>query len=626
MAEYLAPGLFVEEVDSGTKPIEGVGTNTAAFIGFAKSGVFNEPFFVTNWTQFTQEFGQEENALTAALSAEYSLSVSDVRAAKKASRKSWSDFAQDLFKRKNDPLKENQDAKALKDFGAFINKYAVPTNGLPYMEGKYLAHAVRGFYDNGGGRCWIIRIPTQDDISSLKFVPTAALPSVEVGPLLIAAKADAPGTGDVEIDTAVPDTTKPEEFNLTFKRNGVTPDETFGPMTADNVAAQTSASKLATVAVKDKTIPLATAPITLTMPALAVAPTTGGEIATTNGAAPASLDWASLPLANHLNPDSADDFAGDEDARTGMGGILALDDINFIAVPDLMAGVFERQPVPGGDPAKDFGPEVLSAAYNEDMQKNILALQSKLVGYCEIKGDRMAILDPLPGLKPSEMKDTTRNAGYPCQRGQAAIYYPWIKVLDPLHKGQQILVPPSGHMAGIWARVGTQRGIQKAPANESVIGATALEYAITKGEQEILNPYGVNCIRAFPGLGIRCWGARTLATESNPSWKYVNVRRLFNFLESSLEGGLRWVVFEPNTPELWADVRRTITAFLFVQWREGLLFGASPAQAFYVKCDAETNPPETIDLGQLFCEVGVNPVKPAEFVVIRIGQWTASAA
>jgi phage tail sheath protein FI len=174
-------------------------------------------------------------------------------------------------------------------------------------------------------------------------------------------------------------------------------------------------------------------------------------------------------------------------------------------------------------------------------------------------------------------------------------------------------------MGGIWARSDNTRGVHKAPANEVVLGAVGLAYNTTKGEQDTLNPNGVNCIRAFPGRGIRVWGARTLS--SNPSWRYINVRRLFNYVEKSIEGGTQWVVFEPNDPMLWSRVRRDVAAFLSTVWSSGALFGLSPAQAFYVKCDSELNPPEQRDLGRLIVEIGMAPVKPAEFVIFRISQW-----
>jgi hypothetical protein len=165
--------------------------------------------------------------------------------------------------------------------------------------------------------------------------------------------------------------------------------------------------------------------------------------------------------------------------------------------------------------------------------------------------------------------------------------------------------------------------VHKAPANEVVAGANGLAIQVTKGEQDVLNPLSVNCIRSFPGRGIRVWGARTLS--SDPAWRYVNVRRLFNMVEESIERGTQWVVFEPNDPDLWARVRRDVRAFLKTVWRSGALFGTTEGQAFYVKCDEETNPPETRDLGQLIIEIGIAPVKPAEFVIFRISQWAGGA-
>jgi hypothetical protein len=252
----------------------------------------------------------------------------------------------------------------------------------------------------------------------------------------------------------------------------------------------------------------------------------------------------------------------------------------------------------------------------------VKAVQLALIAHCERMGDRVAILDAPPDMMPQEIKKWRMDtAGY--DSSYAALYYPWIKVDDPI-LNRSVPVPPSGHMAGVWARNDNTRGVHKAPANEVVLGATDLVYNITKGEQDTLNPIGVNCIRAFPGRGVRVWGARTLS--SNPSWRYLNVRRLFNFVEKSIELGTQWTVFEPNDPNLWARVRRDVTAFLRSVWREGALFGLSPSEAFYVKCDAELNPADVRDQGRLIIEIGMCPVKPAEFVIFRISQWAGPGA
>jgi uncharacterized protein len=181
-------------------------------------------------------------------------------------------------------------------------------------------------------------------------------------------------------------------------------------------------------------------------------------------------------------------------------------------------------------------------------------------------------------------------------------------------------VGPSGHVAGIYSRVDTDRGVHKAPANEAVRGASGLKYAVSKPIQDGLNPSGINCIRDINGA-IRVWGARTIGGDANGEWKYINVRRLFLFLRESIDEGTQWVVFEPNDQALWAKITRNISAFLTNVWRSGALFGSTAKEAFYVKCDAETNPPEVRDLGQVVTEIGVAVVKPAEFVIFRISQW-----
>jgi phage tail sheath protein FI len=224
---------------------------------------------------------------------------------------------------------------------------------------------------------------------------------------------------------------------------------------------------------------------------------------------------------------------------------------------------------------------------------------------------------------PQEMKEWRNTVNYDSSR--AAVYYPWIEIADMTGaNGRTRLVPPSGHMAGVFGRTDGTRGVHKAPANEIVRGALGLEVQVTKGEHDILNPIGVNVIRSFPGRGIRVWGARTLS--SDPSWRYINVRRLFNMVAESIERGTQWVVFEPNDQNLWARVRRDASAFLTMVWRSGALFGTTPEQAYYVKCDAETNPPEVRDLGQLIIEIGMSPVKPAEFVIFRLSQWAGPSA
>jgi phage tail sheath protein FI len=246
-----------------------------------------------------------------------------------------------------------------------------------------------------------------------------------------------------------------------------------------------------------------------------------------------------------------------------------------------------------------------------------LGIQLALVAHSERMANRVAILDPPPGLNAQEVFDWRRDT-LKVDSSYAVLYYPWVKVIDPASR-QPVFMPPSGFMGGIWGRNDDTRGVHKAPANEPVRGALDVQLQLTSEEQGLLNPAGINCIRVFPRGGVRVWGARTLA-QIDPEFKYLNVRRLFNFVESSILLGTQWAVFEPNDVLLWAKLRRNTSAFLTRVWRDGALFGVTPEEAFYVKCDAETNPPEVVEAGQVVVEIGLAPVRPAEFVIFNIRQ------
>lgn len=257
-------------------------------------------------------------------------------------------------------------------------------------------------------------------------------------------------------------------------------------------------------------------------------------------------------------------------------------------------------------------------------------VRSAIVAHCAVATqDRFAILDSISDLPGNDLTllDPS-NAGnvLPDNSDYAAFYFPWIKVFDPATKFMnpagdgQIFVPPSGHVAGVYARTDTTRGVHKAPANAPVMGALGLRYQISKAQQDGLNPQGVNCIRDLNG-NIRVWGARTIGGSANGEWRYINVRRTFLFLRESIDEGMQWAVFEPNDQNLWAKIKLNVSAFLTTVWRSGALFGATAQEAFYVKCDAETNPPELREIGQVVTEIGVAVVRPAEFVIFRISQW-----
>ncbi len=257
--------------------------------------------------------------------------------------------------------------------------------------------------------------------------------------------------------------------------------------------------------------------------------------------------------------------------------------------------------------------------------------------HCEQLEDRVAILEaPLevPNINALTTVATAQageeepeeGAGLRARNsegGYGSYYFPWITVRDPLAPGELVNVPPAGHIAGIWARNDANRGVHKAPANEIVRGALNLTYRLTRAEQGELNQAGVNCIRLFARQGILVWGARTLATSAE--WRYLNVRRLFNMIKESIAQSTRWIVFEPNDDTLWKSIRRDVSAFLTVLWRDGALMGRTPEEAFFVKCDEETNPPEVIEQGRVVTLIGIAPVRPAEFIIFRISQYQGGA-
>jgi hypothetical protein len=333
-----------------------------------------------------------------------------------------------------------------------------------------------------------------------------------------------------------------------------------------------------------------------------------------------SYRLSAFPLYSQ-NDNWRTDIEGSQDNGTGIQGLFEIDEVNIVACPDLMR-VYEANLI--------------------DLEQ-LHGLMGLMIDMCEasINGgspnppNRMVILDtppflgspppadaPATSLKPQEVAQWLSHFNRRSMFG--ALYYPWIKVANPRNGGRPSLVPPSGYMAGIWSRTDETRGVYKAPANEVPRGVMGLAYDTNFREQELLNPLGINCIRTFPNRGIRVWGARTLVEPDKTEWRYISVRRLISYIEKSIELGTQWVVFEPNDEDLWARVTRVVSNFLERLWREGALFGATPEQAFYVKCDEEINTPDTMLLGRLYVEVGVSPVRPAEFVIFRISQWNAS--
>lgn len=287
-------------------------------------------------------------------------------------------------------------------------------------------------------------------------------------------------------------------------------------------------------------------------------------------------------------------YAGAQDPDTGRKtGLRALEDVEEISIVA----------APGSTADDDHA----------------RAIAGHLIAHCETMRYRIAVLDSPEGHNIEQIR--TYRASFDSKH--AALYYPWVRVLDPM-TGNEVALPPSGFVAGIYARTDAERGVHKAPANELIELAVALERDIDEAEQEVLNPEGINCLRFFPGRGHRLWGARTVSSDAE--WKYVNVRRLFIYLEHSIDRGTQWVVFEPNTEETWARVRSAVSAFLFEMRRSGAFQGVTAEEAFFVRCDRSTMTQSDIDDGRLICIIGVAPTRPAEFVIFRIGQKTADSA
>jgi phage tail sheath protein FI len=319
-------------------------------------------------------------------------------------------------------------------------------------------------------------------------------------------------------------------------------------------------------------------------------------------------------------------LAGDKSGRKGIKLFEQVDEIAIVAAPGYADAASYEEVLSHCESLKDR--VAILDAPQEVKDIDLL----KKVGTVAASGDtparggrrpRDATTPAAPDTPASEppsagLKPRLSDGGFGC------FYFPWIQVRDPLNPSRIVPVAPSGHLAGVFARTDSTRGVHKAPANEGIRGALGLTYQVTKAEQGDLNQLGINCLRFFPKEGIRIWGARTLADGAS-EWRYLNVRRLFNMIEESIVQSTRWVVFEPNTLTLWKSIRRDISAFLTRMWRDGALMGATPEEAFFVQCDEETNPPESIDAGLVVAVIGIAPVKPAEFIVFRIGQHAGGA-
>lgn len=489
MPERLHPGVYVEEVPSGVRPIEGVGTSTAAFIGITEKGPVGEATFVTSWTQFETNFGS-------------------------------------------------------------------------FIADSYLAYAVLQFFNNGGRKCYIVRVTKGDEKTASVNIPDSD------GATTLVVSASSPGAWANDIDVVIEDPSSEEsdEFKLRVVRDSET-EEAF-----DNLSLDSSKSNYFVNEIKGVSNYI----------------TVLDDPTSTNRPANATYDLGSTTSGADGGTPKDADYQGDASEKTGFHALDDKNDVNIITVPGITSN----------------------------------AVIGKGFSYCKKRKDCFFIADiPYASDTPTEAKDFVRNT-LTTKNSYGAIYYPWIKATDPIGTGESPTkeLPPSGFIAGMYARIDGTRGVWKAPAGTEagVAGALGLTYNATDTEQDILNPFAINCLRSFPASGIVIWGTRTLSPDAE--WRYIPVRRYAIFLEQSIYYGTQWAVFEPNDEDLWASLRMNIRAFMMIQFREGALQGSTPSKAFYVKCDADLNPQSEIDAGRVNMEIGFFPLKPAEFVIIKITQ------
>lgn len=579
MAEYLSPGVYVEEYDSGAVPMQGVSTSTAGFIGLAQRGpVVGKPQLVTSFADYKRAFGGylSEAKFGEARFLPYAVEqffinggsrayIMRVAAEGAAAAKATAGVLQ--IEAAN-PGEWGNKIRVTVEASSKAKTQVIAVNGadlkLKNADGFNQGDVVELF--DGKAKAYATIISSLDNIVTL----------------------DAPCTlnvADEKIGT--PKYIKTCELTLTVKLDDVV--ETYAnvslcPEAGNFVSARARKSDLVTIAVTEAKAPAAPKEgKDEKAPAPAKAGVTPIELV--GGAAVIALAGGSDGKVANVSPNV---YMGEDNGpgkRSGLAAFLENVDVSIMAIPGVTA------------------PEV----------------QAALIAHCENCKSCFAILDvPIDRKKTNDvvefrdMYDTT----------YAAMYHPWLEMFDPLAK-RSAYFPPSGAMAGIYARTDNERGVHKAPANEIVRGCTGLSCNYNEGEQDILNPKGVNLVRAFTGRGIRVWGARTMS--SNGLWKYVNVRRLYIYIEESIKANTNWVVFEPNSEVLWGRVTRTIEMFLATCWRSGALAGSTPSEAYFVECGPTTMTQDDIDNGRLICNIGIAAVKPAEFVIFRITQHTASS-
>ena len=523
MPDHLHPGVFIEEIERGPRPLEGVPTSTAALLGETERGS-TTPRLVTSYKEYARWFGDA------------------------------------------------------------------------FDDTKYLPHSVSGFFENGGGRAVICRI-----------VGSAARTSqAEFGAFVV--RASGPGRwGDRVVAKIEPGTTKDGEGHSVGFRLRLAYWSGERPNVEDPFSSEVSAAPPPTLVEDfDDLVADESSPDFYGKRLPFIDTDKSGMVQGPESSALAVLVKKAGSPTGTLPADglSALSEGADDEATPGVS--------DYAGLPTATGRMSEQ----GLAALERDSYREVSLVYAPAVSEEIAAT---IITHCEKRRFRFAVVDSRSGVTDTTELDprtTIADSSY------GAFYYPWLVTSNP-RTGARLLVPPGGHILGVYARVDNERGVFKAPANEVVRGVHALEHDITDRIQDDLNAKGVNAIRAFPGRGIRVWGARTLA--ANALWKYVSARRLFIFLERSIDEGTQWAVFEPNDETLWARVSDTIRLFLRGQWRLGALLGATEEEAFFITCDRTTMTQDDILNGRLICEIGVAPIRPAEFVIFRLFQHTAEA-
>lgn len=650
------PGVYIDEIEPAA-PIQGVGTSTAAFIGPASLGRINVPTLITSWTQFTGGFGNQPLPGFYLWYAVRGFFDNDGQVCYivRASNGAYGELS--LLTAGGTPVIDITAIQpgAVPITVAVTNPASLLTNAQAYMPKTTLALASAG---------QTITVASVADASQFRpgdYVTLAALGEraqiVQVGGAVIRLAAPlinayAAGT-EVRLADAVAGTLTVRLINtsplgaafaagalvpgsmLTLTQGGTHDTQIVNTVQAEYLSggivsyrvtfrmglgqafSLDPAGTAATVVSDEFTITIALGSVTMVYPNLAIDPAHPRYVVSVMNSDPNALVEAALhnppptaampgnlpatiaatALAGGANEDLS--TIGSTEYLAALDTLSQLKDVNLIAIPD------------GATP--------------KDQQ----ATQQGLITHCEQHGDRFAVLDSVFGLPlytpavpppvtgPSTLE--VQRAGLDSARGYAALYYPWVEV-QPLTTGAPIFVPPSGHMCGIIAQTDNTRGVYKAPANVVVAGVLGIENIVSDVDQGVLNLAGINVIRVFAtGAQPVLYGARTTSPDTN--WQYVSTRRLFIYLEQSIEVALRGSVFEPNDISLWKQLTRTITDFLTTTWRNGWLFGAKATDAFYVTIDEENNPFSEQALGRLHIEIGIRPTFPAEFIIIEIGIW-----